>query len=339
MPRSRLLAALSRQESRRQQGQPVVSVLVGSPEQATALAHAWASERAWLVSTAPDPVEDGWAQLLRSAAVLDAVWRQLGHAARGRFPELTAYERERFWQAAAHRGAPPACRAIVEGLPLPFAPEALVPLLAPHPLPALLWLPPPAVAEAGLLRLCASALQAPRWTLLVALPESSVEGLTATPPSRERTLALEGLLRLDPEEAPLPALIAETTEIVSHAGGTVEASDRARSAAERLLFAALESRPTTQGRFGLNERADFFLAGRPVEVDLLAAGQRLAIEVDGYFHFLGPEDYRRDRRKDLALQQHGYVVLRFLADDVPVRLDEILSIVESAVAQRIRELA
>jgi very-short-patch-repair endonuclease len=190
-----------------------------------------------------------------------------------------------------------------------------------------------------LLRLCASALQAPRWTLLVALPESSVEGLTATPPSRERTLALEGLLRLDPEEAPLPALIAETTEIVSHAGDSVEASDRARSAAERLLFAALESRPTTQGRFGLNERADFFLAGRPVEVDLLAAGQRLAIEVDGYFHFLGPEDYRRDRRKDLALQQHGYVVLRFLADDVPVRLDEILSIVESAVAQRIRELA
>ncbi len=34
--------------------------------------------------------------------------------------------------------------------------------------------------------------------------------------------------------------------------------------------------------------------------------------------------YRRDRRKDLLLQENGYVVLRFLAEDVGKELNLVL---------------
>ncbi|SEU19247.1 DUF559 domain-containing protein [Stigmatella erecta] len=112
------------------------------------------------------------------------------------------------------------------------------------------------------------------------------------------------------------------------------AEDRARSTAERFLSALLESLPATRGLFELNQRTGFLLHDRPVEVDLLCRRLRLAIEIDGYYHFQTPEAYRRDRRKDLALQRHGYWVLRFLADDVVARLEEIRDTVLEVVSLR-----
>ncbi|NLT69168.1 MAG: DUF559 domain-containing protein [Verrucomicrobiaceae bacterium] len=47
-----------------------------------------------------------------------------------------------------------------------------------------------------------------------------------------------------------------------------------------------------------------------------------------------PEAYRRDRRKDALLQSHGWLVLRFLADDLGKRLDEVLDAVLRAVVGR-----
>jgi len=111
-------------------------------------------------------------------------------------------------------------------------------------------------------------------------------------------------------------------------------TDRARSAEERFLFAFLESHPSTQGLFELNASPGFRLAGRPVEVDLLARRLSIAVEIDGYHHFQAPEAYRRDRRKDLALQRHGYVVLRFLAQDVVARLEEILDTISEVISHR-----
>lgn len=35
--------------------------------------------------------------------------------------------------------------------------------------------------------------------------------------------------------------------------------------------------------------------------------------------------YRSDRRKDVLLQENGYIVLRFLAEDVGKRLDDIMN--------------
>lgn len=37
-----------------------------------------------------------------------------------------------------------------------------------------------------------------------------------------------------------------------------------------------------------------------------------------------PEAYRRDRRKDQLLQENGYFILRFLAEDVGKELDRVL---------------
>jgi hypothetical protein len=102
-----------------------------------------------------------------------------------------------------------------------------------------------------------------------------------------------------------------------------EQVDRARSAAERFLFRFLESLPETAGRFELNATLDFGFGPRPAEVDLLCRAPRIAIELDGYFHFLAPEGYRRDRAKDWELQRRGFVVLRFLAEDVIPNLEII----------------
>ena len=38
---------------------------------------------------------------------------------------------------------------------------------------------------------------------------------------------------------------------------------------------------------------------------------------------LGPDTYRRDRRKDRLLQQNGYLFLRFLAEDIGKDFDGV----------------
>jgi very-short-patch-repair endonuclease len=60
----------------------------------------------------------------------------------------------------------------------------------------------------------------------------------------------------------------------------------------------------------------------------------LAIELDGTRHLSDPDAYRRDRRKDLLLQQNGYLVLRFLAEDIGTRLDEVLDTILQTLARQ-----
>ena len=62
-------------------------------------------------------------------------------------------------------------------------------------------------------------------------------------------------------------------------------------------------------------------------VDFLCPEAKLVIELDGPHHFADQEAYRRDRRKDACLQEHGYLVLRFLCDDVGKQLDQVLDTV------------
>lgn len=110
-----------------------------------------------------------------------------------------------------------------------------------------------------------------------------------------------------------------------------EASDRARSAAERFLFDRLENHPLFAGQFELNGRVEASAKlDQSWEIDLLAKRRRLAVEIDGYYHFQNSEAYRRDRRKDCALQLAGFVVLRFLAEDVVQSLEDILRTIERA---------
>jgi very-short-patch-repair endonuclease len=51
-------------------------------------------------------------------------------------------------------------------------------------------------------------------------------------------------------------------------------------------------------------------------------------------HLADPEAYGRDRRKDALLQQNGYFVLRFLAEDLGKRLDYVLDTVLGALVHR-----
>jgi hypothetical protein len=90
----------------------------------------------------------------------------------------------------------------------------------------------------------------------------------------------------------------------------------ARSAAEAGLLAALEATPATAGRFELNGYLSVRFGTNAMEVDVLGRQDRIAIEIDGYYHVGDLEAYRRDRRKDLLLQTLGFIVVRVLAQDV-----------------------
>ena len=60
----------------------------------------------------------------------------------------------------------------------------------------------------------------------------------------------------------------------------------------------------------------------------------IAIELeDGSQHLDGADAYRRDRRKDALLQEHGYFVLRFLATDVGRVLDTVLDAILRALSR------
>ena len=110
---------------------------------------------------------------------------------------------------------------------------------------------------------------------------------------------------------------------------------RARSASEAFFYRRLETLPETTRRFQLNAELpiSFDEWGR-MEADLLCADARLVIELDGAQHFADPEAYRRDRRKDALLQQNGYLVLRFLAEDIGKRLDYVLDAILGALIYR-----
>jgi very-short-patch-repair endonuclease len=113
----------------------------------------------------------------------------------------------------------------------------------------------------------------------------------------------------------------------------------ARSAAEATLFEALEATPATAGRFLLNESLSVRFGPQAAEIDLLSRGDRIAIEIDGVHHFADPDCYRRDRRKDLLLQTHGFVVVRLLAEDVMRDVRSSVTAVCQALAYRLEERA
>lgn len=162
---------------------------------------------------------------------------------------------------------------------------------------------------------------------------------------RLRARLTEGCVRLDDDVPPSTLAVSEqslrtlralTAPEPVHAMlstlGEREATDpRARSLAERLLHEALQLDPRAQGRFALNQTLPIRFGPRNMEVDLLARRDRVALEVDGYYHFRAPEDFRRDRAKDLLLQKAGWRVVRVLAQDVVDRLDEVLEFVHGAL--------
>jgi superfamily II DNA or RNA helicase/very-short-patch-repair endonuclease len=115
---------------------------------------------------------------------------------------------------------------------------------------------------------------------------------------------------------------------------TAEGEERARSAVEAFLYRRLQMLPATEGRFRLNAELPIMFGGEGrLEVDLLCPDARLAIELDGLQHLASSDAYRRDRLKDRVLQENGYFVLRFLAEDVSKRLDMVLDTIQRTLVR------
>ena len=114
-----------------------------------------------------------------------------------------------------------------------------------------------------------------------------------------------------------------------------EGANRARSASEAFLYRRLETLAATNGKFRLNAELPIPFDGwGRMEVDLLCAPSRIAIELDGGQHLGDADAYRRDRRKDALLQENGYLILRFLAEDVGKYLDRVLDAILRALSHQ-----
>ncbi len=109
---------------------------------------------------------------------------------------------------------------------------------------------------------------------------------------------------------------------------------RARLCTARALFEALARDPRTRGQFALRGQLTASQTDIVVDADLVAPGARIAIALDGWYHFHDPEGYRRDRIQDVRLQRAGYFVMRFLAEDVDDRLASTVDQVAIALAGR-----
>jgi very-short-patch-repair endonuclease len=141
-----------------------------------------------------------------------------------------------------------------------------------------------------------------------------------------RRLAQDGV------ETPLAKLFVQAARTMPP---EAEGIERARSATEAFLYQRLETLPQTSGLFSLNVQLPIPFDGwGQMEVDLLCAERRLAIEIDGAQHLASADAYRRDRRKDILLQENGYFVLRFLAEDVGQHLDTVLDAILRALSHQ-----
>lgn len=175
----------------------------------------------------------------------------------------------------------------------------------------------------------------------IVLPASAIPGwpqdvpLPAEPAWKRDYAASVRRLAADGVDAPLASLFIHT---VRPPAPEAEGADRARSATEAFLYRRLQTLPQTRDRFRLNVVLPIAFDGLgQMEVDLLCddgPDMRIAVELDGDQHLDDPVAYRRDRRKDLLLQENGYLVLRFLAQDVGRNLDQVLDTVLRVLARR-----
>jgi superfamily II DNA or RNA helicase/very-short-patch-repair endonuclease len=172
----------------------------------------------------------------------------------------------------------------------------------------------------------------------IVLPASAVPGWPTDVPlptdphwKRDYAASVKRLIR-DGVDAQLGNLFVSAVRVPAPGA---EGADRARSATEEFLYRRLETLPVTKGRFRLNAELPipFDNWGR-MEVDLLCNDGRIAIELDGAQHLESIDAYRRDRRKDQLLQENGYFVLRFLAEDVGKDLDAVLDSIQRTMFNR-----
>jgi very-short-patch-repair endonuclease len=164
----------------------------------------------------------------------------------------------------------------------------------------------------------------PGWPADVVLPSDPVW-------KRDYSGSVRRLIR-DGVDTPLANLFVHVARTMPE---DAEDAARARSASEAFLYRRLDTLAETTGRFRINVPLPIAFDGfGTLEVDLLCADARVAIELDGGQHLADPVAYRRDRRKDQLLQENGYFVLRFLAEDLGKELDAVLDAILRVLARR-----
>lgn len=211
------------------------------------------------------------------------------------------------------------------------------------------------VAARELERLTQVLELSPSLDVGVVIPRAALQQLRAGPDARWKALLREGFVDVatSPPMTPTVQLneraARERTRLI--VGGApssvVEAFDCAagvdtvstpegvaRSRYEALLFGVLDHHAETAGQFELNGKLGFKFGKRAVEVDLLNRRLGIAVEVDGFFHFSGPQASRRDRRKDLLLQQHEYIVVRVDTDQLVADLSAVVGTILETVRLR-----
>ena len=172
----------------------------------------------------------------------------------------------------------------------------------------------------------------------IILPASAIPGWPADVPlpsdplwKRDYATSVRRLVR-DGVDVPLASLFVVAAQPIP---ADAEGDSRARSSSEAFLHRRLETLDASRKLFRLNTELAIPFDGRgQMEVDLLCTDARLAVEIDGAFHLGDAEAYRRDRRKDRLLQEHGYTVLRFLAEDLAMDLDTVLDAILRALTNR-----
>jgi very-short-patch-repair endonuclease len=173
-------------------------------------------------------------------------------------------------------------------------------------------------------RILLPASAIPGWPMDVVLPSDPVW-------KRDYSGSVRRLVR-DGVDTPLARLFVHSARTVHP---DTDGADRARSATEAFLYQRLETLSETKGRFRINVGLPIAFDGfGTLEVDLLCADARVAVELDGAHHLADPVAYRRDRRKDQLLQENGYLVLRFLAEDVGKELDLVLDTILRSLSHR-----
>ena len=173
----------------------------------------------------------------------------------------------------------------------------------------------------------------------IVLPLGAVEGwpaevdLPVEPEWQETYAASVRRLCRDGVDVPLANLFVHAAAQVIETSG--QQNVVSRSATEAFLYRRLETLEETRGVFALNQALPIpFAGGGSMEVDLSSPDLHLAIEIDGPQHLASADAYRRDRYKDRLLQEQGYLVIRFLAQDVCQRLGEVLDVILRAVVRR-----
>jgi very-short-patch-repair endonuclease len=176
-----------------------------------------------------------------------------------------------------------------------------------HPTPDEQWLERAVVTAAELI------VYLPAHSVAVTAPEELVRRVVRDRPGTAWAMARQGVVSVAPLGQRLPG--------------------RARHSTMRVLFEALARDPRTRGRFQLDSKVTA-AEGPAIDVALVAHAERIAVELDAWYHFHDPEGYRRDRVQDARLQRAGYFVLRFPAEDVDDRLASTIEHLAIALAGR-----